>query len=189
MRPGATGAVEPSPFPTWPAPTGAAALTLLVGTALLLRSEATRGFLAAVVNGADLLFHEAGHPAFGLLGWRFLAILGGTLGQLAFPVVALVGFARRRQPASTAVALVWLGLNLVDIGRYAADAEDRVLPLLAADADGHDWWNMLGLLGIRSSCRAIGGTIGAAGWTLQLLAPAWAVGLWLRDRAAPHRAD
>lgn len=166
----------------FPTPSGAAVLSLVAGTALLARSELQHGFLAAVVDGFDLVVHEAGHPVFGLLGSRFLMFLGGTLAQLALPAAALVAFAAGRQPASFCAAAVWLGVNLVNVGTYAADAEARALPLLAADASGHDWWNMLGMLGVRSHARAIGGAISAAGWALQAAAPAWALWRWLSAR-------
>ncbi len=139
---------------------------------LLAWSHLSGGPLAAVVAGADLVFHEAGHPIFGLVGSRFLGYLGGTLGQLAFPVAAAIAFLRRRRTTAVAVAIVWLGFNLVDVGRYAADASDRVLPLLAADEDAHDWWNLLGMLGLRERCEGIGGAIAALGWALWVGAPA-----------------
>jgi antitoxin (DNA-binding transcriptional repressor) of toxin-antitoxin stability system len=167
------------PFPT---PSGPAALALVAGATLLARSELAHGVLAAVVAGFDLVVHEAGHPIFGLLGSRFLMFLGGTLAQLAFPVAALVAFAARRQPASFAAAAVWLGVNLVNVGRYAADGDARVLPLLAADADSHDWWNMLGMLGLRGHAPAVGGAIGLLGWALHLAAPGWALVRWLTPR-------
>ncbi len=78
---------------------------------------------------------------------------------------------------------VWLGVNLVDVGTYAADAEARVLPLLAPDQNAHDWWQMLGMLGVRSHCEWIGGTLQAVGWALQGAAPAWAVALRCARRA------
>ena len=158
----------------FPAPRGAAVAALLAGVALLLRSEQTHGFLAAAIHGADLVFHEAGHPIFGLFGWRFLTILGGTLLQLAPPVAAAVAFWRKRQPASFAVVMVWLGVNLVNVGQYAADAQARALPLLNADADGHDWWNMLRALGLLEQCQVIGAAIGGLGWALQAAAETWA---------------
>ena len=172
-----------------PAPSGPATLALVAGTALLARSQLTHGFLAAVVDGADLVFHEAGHPIFGLLGPRFLMFLGGTLAQLAAPTAAAIAFAARRQPASMATALVWLGFNLVNVGHYAADGEARLLPLLAVDADAHDWWNMLGMLGVRAHAPSIGGAIAAAGWLLEGAAPAWAVARWLRARLDDAAAD
>ncbi len=169
-------------LPAFPPPSGAAVAALLAGVALLLRSERTHGFLAAAIHGADLVFHEAGHPLFGLLGWRFLTILGGTLLQLALPVAAAVAFWRRRQAASLAVVVAWLGVNLVNVGQYAADAQARALPLLGADASGHDWWNMLRALGLLEQCHAIGGALAGLGWALQVAAPAWAAALWLRGR-------
>lgn len=174
------GDVEPVAAPA--APAGWEVAAVAVFAALLARSYLGRGWLAAIVSGADLVFHEAGHPVLGLLGSRFLMFLGGTLGQLAFPVAAAVAFAARRRAAPFAVAVVWLGFNLVEVGRYAADAADRILPLLAPDEDSHDWWNMLGMLGVRHRCREIGGAIGLAGALLWAGAPAWAGWRWLRGR-------
>jgi hypothetical protein len=189
-RAGPADLPDPPPEPEearerwFPAPSGGAAAALAAAAALLLWSQATRGLLAAVIDGANLLFHEAGHPVLGLLGSRFLLYLGGTLGQLAFPVAAAVAFARRRQPASFAAALVWIGVNLVNVGRYAADAEARVLPLLATDESEHDWWNLLGMLGVRHRAAGIGGAIAAAGWATQVAAPAWVAWRWLAARRA-----
>lgn len=176
----------------FPPPSGPAALAVVAGAALLARSGLTHGLLAAVVDGFDLVVHEAGHPILGLLGSRFLMFLGGTLAQLALPVAAAVSFGARRQPGAFAAAVVWLGFNLVNVGRYAADGQARALPLLAADADAHDWWNMLGMLGIREHATAIGGAISAGGWALQALAPAWVTARWLSarlDAAGSGRAD
>jgi hypothetical protein len=165
-----------------PAPWEAVALALFA--AVLAWSWSTRGFMAAALSGADLVFHEAGHPIFGLFGSRFLMFLGGTLAQLAFPVAAAVGFARTRRAGALGVALVWIGFNLVEIGTYAADASDRILPLLAVDEDSHDWWNMLGMLGVREHCRGIGGAIRGAGWLLWVGAPALAAWLAVRKWGA-----
>jgi hypothetical protein len=173
----------------FPPPPGAAVAALLAGAALLARSELTGGVLAAVLNGADLVFHEAGHPILGLLGSRFLMFLGGTLGQLAFPVAAAVTFLRRRQLAPLGVALVWLGFNLVDVGRYMADAEARALPLLTGEPSTHDWWNLLGMLGIREAGPALGWLVGALGWGLQAAAPMCVAAHWLRQRLVVARGS
>jgi hypothetical protein len=182
--------LAPGSTDRFPAPERWEAVAIALFAALLAWSHLSRGFLAAALSGADLVFHEAGHPIFGLLGSRFLMFLGGTLAQLAFPVAAAFGFARSGRAGSFAVALLWIGFNLVDIGAYAADASARALPLLAADEDSHDWWNLLGMLGVRDHCRAIGGAISGAGWLLWIGAPAWAA--WAareagRDRRAPPR--
>lgn len=163
-----------------PGPWEAAGVVALA--AALAWSHATRGVLAAIVSGADLAFHEAGHPIIGILGSRLLMYLGGTIAQLAIPAAAAVAFAHSRRTAAYAVALVWIGFNLVNVGAYAADAMDRALPLLAPDEDAHDWWNILGTLGLREHCRGIGGAIAAAGWALWALTPVWAGWKWLRTR-------
>ena len=96
--------------------------------------------------------------------------------------MAAAVFLRRREPAAFAAMVVWLGVNLVDIGTYAADGAARALPLLAVDADSHDWWNMLGMLGLRHRAPAIGKVIQAAGWALQAAAPLWLLARWLQRR-------
>jgi hypothetical protein len=82
-------------------------------------------------------------------------------------------------------------VNLVNVGRYAADAELRLLPLLAADEDAHDWWNLLGMMGLRHHAALIGGAIAAAGWAAQVAAPAWVAWRWFsaRGSGAPPAAD
>jgi hypothetical protein len=173
---------EPS---RWRPVAGWQAGALALGAALLWNSIRTRGLLFAVISGADLVFHEAGHLVLGLLGWPLLTFLGGALGQLAFPVAAAAIFARRGQAASLAAAIVWVGFNVLEIGRYAADGRVRALPLLAPDANSHDWWNILGILGLRESAEAIGGAIQALGWAAMLWAPAWLAWRWWSRWRAP----
>ena len=50
-----------------------------------------------ILDNANLAFHEAGHPIFGLIAQR-LAVYGGTLGQLVFPAAATAIFWSRRPP-------------------------------------------------------------------------------------------
>jgi hypothetical protein len=78
------------------------------------------GFVV-VLDHANLAFHEAGHPFFGMLGGT-LGLYGGTLGQLVFPIVAAVSFWRRRHAVGVALSGVWLFENFLNIARYMADA-------------------------------------------------------------------
>ena len=55
---------------------------------LVLGSESGFVFL---IDHANLLFHEAGHPIIGLFSGR-LEPYGGTIGQLVFPIVLAVSF-------------------------------------------------------------------------------------------------
>ena len=52
-----------------------------------------------ILDSVNLVFHEAGHPIFGIFG-DTLGLYGGTLGQLVFPVAVTVSFWRRGEPRS-----------------------------------------------------------------------------------------
>jgi hypothetical protein len=54
------------------------------------------------IDGANLLFHEAGHIFFSPFG-QTLMVLGGTIGQLAFPAGTSVYFFARRRPFDASV--------------------------------------------------------------------------------------
>lgn len=96
-----------------------------------------------VLDHANLAFHEAGHMIFGIPGNRTLAILGGTFGQLVFPLAVLVSGLRRGKPMISAFALLWLSQNLVNIAVYMADARALKLPLIGGlGAEAHDWRNL-----------------------------------------------
>ncbi len=63
-----------------------------------------------VIDSTNLAFHEAGHLIYGVLGHR-MALYGGTLGQLTFPLIAAWVFYRQRKTASLGFAMLWLGEN------------------------------------------------------------------------------
>jgi hypothetical protein len=99
-----------------------------------------------LLDSANLALHEAGHPLVGILSSR-LAVYGGTIFQLAFPVVFALDFRRRGHAAGFAACGVWLGENLLNVARYMADARAGQLPLVGGG--DHDWleiftrWRML----------------------------------------------
>lgn len=99
------------------------------------------------IDGANLLFHEAGHFLF-KWGGDTLYFLGGTIGQLMWPFALAIYFAfkRRERFAATACAW-WFGENLINIARYIHDAPVEELPLVGGNT--HDWnhlftkWDMI----------------------------------------------
>ena len=99
-----------------------------------------------LLDHANLLFHEAGHPIIGLFSQR-MGTYGGTMGQLTFPVVLAVSFWRQGQALSFAGAVIWFFENWLNIARYMADARALLLPLVGGG--DHDWntilfrWNLL----------------------------------------------
>lgn len=99
----------------------------------------------------NLPFHEAGHILFLPFG-RFMMILGGSLGQILMPMVCLVTFlVKTRDPFGASVALWWTAESVMDVAPYINDARALDLMLLGGvtgkETDGHDWNNILTMLG------------------------------------------
>ncbi len=131
-----------------------------------------------VIDSANLAFHEAGHLIYGVLGHR-MALYGGTLGQLTFPLVAAWVFYRQRKAASLGVAMLWLGENFFNIARYMADARARALPLVGGG--DHDWTEIFSRWGVLASDTLLAGIVRLLGWAVMLGTLWW---LWRRVRAS-----
>jgi hypothetical protein len=118
------------------------ALALGIFLFVVLRSEPGFVFL---LDHANLLFHEAGHPIVGIFSGP-LEPYGGTLGQLVFPVGLAVSFWLKNQPLGVAAAIIWFFENWLNIARYLADARSMALPLVGGG--DHDWNTILSRWGI-----------------------------------------
>jgi len=130
------------------------------------------------LDGVNLLFHEAGHVFLGLFGSATLQFLGGTLGQLFFPVAAAFHFLQRREGFEAAVCTLWLAESGMYAAEYMADARAQALPLVGGHI--HDWHWLLSRWGLLEHCE----TLGAAVHGLSSLVALAAVGaaLWLAFR-------
>ena len=98
-----------------------------LGVFLLAVFRSEPGFVF-LLDYANLLFHEAGHPIVGLFSAR-LEPYGGTLGQLMFPIVVAVTYWRRGQVLGVAAGTIWFFENWWNIARYVADARAMELRL------------------------------------------------------------
>jgi len=171
------------PTEPWERITGAKLTGFAVGLALffavLFASEP--GFVF-VLDYANLLFHEAGHPVVGLFSTR-LEPYGGTLGQLTFPVLLAISFWRQRQPVPFAAAWIWFFENWLNIARYMADARALELPLVGGG--DHDWNTILTRWNLLAYDTRIAGVIKILAWTGMGLAILWVV--WRKgcDRNRP----
>ena len=94
------------------------------------------------IQNVNLIFHEAGHVIFSIFG-NFPGLIGGCLLEALVPLIATIHFLKQRQFFSTAFGCWWLSTALLSISIYAADAEERVLPLITRDVSTHDWYNIL----------------------------------------------
>jgi hypothetical protein len=141
---------------------------------ILLKTD-DDGFLS-VVDHANLVFHEAGHVVFGILGGT-LGLYGGTLGQLAIPLIVGAAFWKQRDAIGTAIAGVWFFQNFFNIAHYMADARAQLLPLVGGG--DHDWTNIFSRWGALASDIAIANLVAAAGWIGMVAVWGWLVCRWL----------
>lgn len=114
-----------------------------------------------IIDGADLLFHEAGHFLWAFLG-QFMGILGGSLTQLLIPIGIGLYFAARKSWYSTIFCVYWLGINLVYVAIYIGDAQAMILPLIN-DSSIHDWNYLLTQTGLLSFDSIIGNAVRSIG--------------------------
>lgn len=122
------------------------------------------------LDNINLLMHEAGHFVFMIFGNRFLVIAGGTIAQILIPLLFVVYFFITNQRFSGALTMFWLGQSFLNVALYAGDAAQRALPLLGGDSDGHDWGNMLEILGLLSHTDFIAVSIRGIGIFIVLAA-------------------
>lgn len=157
---------------TLPAVAGLLALTLLI-----LWLALTGEKWVWLLDGANLLFHEAGHPIFGMLSER-LMVYGGTLAQLIFPCVVWWHFRARQDVAGTYVGTIWFAENWLNIARYMADARAQELPLVGNGDRIHDWNEILGRWGLLNADTTLAGLIRFLAVIGMLAAAAWLIWRW-----------
>ena len=110
-----------------------------------------------IVSDICLAIHEFGHMLFMPFGipilGRTMVILGGSLTEVAFPLL-FVGYflrrgedGRRRDVFAAMACLWWSGIGLLATAIYCADSRAGKLMLLdgltGQESDGHDWYNLL----------------------------------------------
>lgn len=112
---------------------------------------------SSVWGGINLAFHEIGHILFSFLP-EFWMVAGGTLTEMAIPLVAAAFFIRQREDFGAAVALFWFATVLMGAAVYAGDARARALPLVSPFAGDplHDWYYLLGRIALLERDQLIG---------------------------------
>jgi len=119
----------------------------------------------------DLVVHEIGHALF---AWAptLLIQMGGSITQVALPLVIAAVFWWRRDDFAVIVLLAWAAESLNNVSIYVADAQNMVLSLVGDDGSGagHDWHNILGTLGWLASTDAIANAVRTASVLLFVVA-------------------
>lgn len=126
------------------------------------------------------MFHEAGHPIFGLLLGSRITVYGGTMAQLVLPLVVIGSFWGRRETVSFAVGVLWFFENFWNIARYMADARAQVLPLVGSGE--HDWTEILTRWGVLQLDTTLAGFVRLVAWAGMLATLGWLVWRWNDDK-------
>jgi len=136
-----------------------------------------------VLDAANLMFHEAGHPLFGMLSSQ-LSVYGGTIGQLFFPIICLFKFYQKGSTTSLAFSLIWFFENIFNIARYMQDARAQVLPLVGGGE--HDWTEILSRWNLLQKDKLIAANISNITIVGILLTLYWLYQKWKSDQKNDH---
>lgn len=128
------------------------------------------------IDGVNLLIHEGGHFLFNFLGNKFLMIAGGTIFQLAVPVMFAIHLYMNGDLFGAGLCTFWTGESLIYSAVYIGDAMAQKLPLWGGGL--HDWDYMLRQTGLLLYCREIALMVHIMGVALLL------AGLFIAFRSA-----
>ncbi|MDQ2937616.1 MAG: hypothetical protein M3R67_08915 [Acidobacteriota bacterium] len=122
-----------------------------------------------LIDGVNLVIHEAGHLIFSPFG-EFMMIAGGSLFQVIMPALFVGYFLYQRQLYSAALVLFWVGESVLNVSVYAGDAVALQLPLLGGEGSMHDWNYLLSSLNLLDSTIQVAGAIRLLGTIIIALA-------------------
>jgi hypothetical protein len=111
-----------------------------------------------LIDGVNLVVHEAGHIIFSPLG-EFMMIAGGSLFQVIMPCLFVGYFWYTSKYYSAALVLFWVGESILNVSVYAGDSLALQLPLLGGQDSVHDWNYLLSSLSLLSAAAKIAGAI------------------------------
>ncbi len=133
------------------------------------------GLVFFLIDTIDLMLHEGGHTIFGLFGWRFLTILGGSLMAILIPFLLFLTAWNKKQKILAQACLFQMGYSTFVSAVYCADAYNKILPLIGNDGSkaGHDYANMLSHFYIVDKNMEVAWIIFAFGVVFFLLCLIW----------------
>jgi hypothetical protein len=122
------------------------------------------------MDNVNLPVHETGHLVFAPFG-DTLAILGGTLLQLLFPLAFAAYFTLHRDEHAASVGVWWVGQSFVNVSTYMADAQAMELPLVGGGE--HDWNMLFTQWGVLSHATQYAQLARGFGFLVMLVAIVW----------------
>lgn len=147
-----------------------------------------------ILDGANLLIHEAGHELWRWAGewWCFA---GGTLMQCLFPLLAAAElYIVQKDYFGVGLCVGWLAENLFEVARYMADARALNAPSYAAlsweapdPLQSHDWRYLLGHAGLLAHDVEIAGVVRWVGIALLVACVIYSV--WMLLYMEPKKEE
>src|SRR5687767_730263 len=122
-----------------------------------------------LIDGVNLVIHEAGHLIFSPLG-EFMMIAGGSLFQVIMPALFVGYFIYNEKYYSAALVLFWVGESILNVSVYAGDSLALQLPLIGGEDSVHDWNYLLTSLNLLPATAKIAGAIRLLGTLVIALA-------------------
>ena len=113
------------------------------------------GNFIPLLDHFTLLIHEGGHGIFKIFG-SFIYTLGGSIMQILIGLLFVYYFYSNNKKKGVQISLVFLGENLLNISKYAADAQAQKLPLLGGNKVYHDWTFLLNKMNILEYDQTVG---------------------------------
>jgi len=149
-----------------------------------------------IVSDVSLAIHEFGHMLFMPFGipilGRTMVILGGSLTEVAFPLLFVGYFLRKREDGrrrdvfAAMVCLWWSAIGLLATAIYCADSRAGRLMLLdgltGQESDVHDWYNLLDQWGLLEHDTQIARWMRMIAWLMCVSSVAIAVWSALQTR-------
>jgi hypothetical protein len=162
------------------------AVLVLYGAKLAALSIPSWEISSSLMHPPLLVIHEFGHVLFRPFG-EFMTLLGGSLTQVAMPLVfGGIFLLKNRDPYSAAVMLWWSAVSLMDVAPYIYDAYKPQHILLSGrtgDEGAHDIIDVLGDLGLLSRAQPVGRGTHAFAVLMMIAALAWgAYIVWMQVR-------
>lgn len=136
------------------------AIALLIILALSTAELIIRDW--SLIQGVNLMFHEAGHTLF-MFGPRFLTIAMGSGLEILIPLLLTIYFLKDNELLGGMFSLWWTGTALWSVGIYVSDAVSKQLRLLGGDGGIHDWNYLLSNTNLLHKTLDIGAAISTLG--------------------------
>ena len=132
---------------------------------------------SSLMHAPLLPIHEFGHILFRPFG-EFMTLIGGSLLQVALPLVlGGIFLVKNRDPFAAAVTLWWSAVSVLDVAPYAYDAQAPQHVLLTGrtgDTGAHDFIDVLGMLGLLTRAQTVGYAMHRFGVAMLIVSIAWA---------------